>query len=305
MARQTISYLMKRLNDVGIHPKSQYGQNFLIDLNLLEMIASTAQLEPTDVVLEVGTGTGSLTALVAPQVAEVVSVEVDPQMHQLASEELIDFENVTLRLHDALAGKHKIDPELLDVLAAKLAVDPQRKLKLVANLPYHVATPLISNLLMGPLVPRSMTVTIQKELGERIAAAPGTRDYSALSVWVQCQAEARVVRIMQPSVFWPRPKVESAIVQIDVDDEKRAAVGDLAYFHHFVRTIFLQRRKFLRSALVNSFKQELTKPEIDALLARLGFHESCRAEELPWQDLLRLSNAVREEIESASRKRDG
>lgn len=302
MARQTLSYLMKRLGEVGIQPKSQHGQNFLIDLNLLEMIAATARLEPTDVVLEVGTGTGSLTALVAPQVAEVVSVEVDPQMHQLASEELIDFENVTLRLHDALAGKHRIDPDLLEVLTAKLAVDPRRKLKLVANLPYHVATPLISNLLMltGPLVPRTMTVTIQKELGERICADPGTRDYSALSAWVQCQAEARIVRIMQPSVFWPRPKVESAIVQIEVDDAKRAAVGDLPYFHHFVRTIFLQRRKFLRSALVNSFKQQLTKPQIDALLARLGYHESCRAEELPWQELLRLSNAVRAEIAQAS-----
>ncbi|MGC3971235.1 MAG: 16S rRNA (adenine(1518)-N(6)/adenine(1519)-N(6))-dimethyltransferase RsmA [Pirellulales bacterium] len=301
MARQTISYLMKRLGDVGIHPKSQHGQNFLIDFNLLEMIAATADLRPTDVVLEVGTGTGSLTALVAPQVAEVVSVEVDPQMHQLASEELIDFENVSLRLHDALAGKHKIDPDLLEVLAAKLAVDPQRKLKLVANLPYHIATPLISNLLMGPLVPMSMTVTIQKELGDRICASPGTRDYSALSVWVQCQAETRVVRIMQPTVFWPRPKVESAIVQIDVDFENCAAVGDLPYFHQFVRTIFLQRRKFLRSALVNSFKQELTKPEIDAVLARLGFHESCRAEELPWQELLRLSGAMREAIANAAK----
>ncbi|MBL9090958.1 MAG: ribosomal RNA small subunit methyltransferase A [Planctomycetaceae bacterium] len=294
MTRQTLSYLMKRLGDVGIHPKSKHGQNFLIDLNLLEMIAETAQLEPTDVVLEVGTGTGSLTALVAPQVAEVVTVEVDPQMHQLASEELIERENVSLRLHDALAGKHQIDPGLLEELAAKLAVDPRRKLKLVANLPYHIATPLISNLLLCPLVPVSMTVTIQKELAERICAAPSTRDYSALSVWVQCQCDARIVRAMAPSVFWPRPKVDSAIVHISLVPERRAVVGDLSAFHRFVRTVFLQRRKFLRSALVNAFKESLTKPQIDEILGKLGFHESCRAEELPWQDLLRLSNALQE-----------
>ena len=299
MTRQTISYLMKRFEEVGIRPKSQHGQNFLIDLNLLEMIAATAKLEPTDVVLEVGTGTGSLTALMAPQVAEVVTVDVDPQMHQLACEELIDFDNITLRLHDALAGKHRMDPELMDVLAAKLAVDPRRRFKLVSNLPYHIATPLISNLLMGPLVPRTMTVTIQKELGERICAAPSTRDYSALSVWVQCQCEARIVRTMAPTVFWPRPKVDSAIVHIELDDAKRAAVGNLAYFHHFTRTIFLQRRKFLRTALVNAFKEQLSKPQIDAVLTRLGFHESCRAEELPWQELLRLSMAMQAEAASA------
>ena len=298
MSRQTQTYLMRRFEEVGIRPKSQHGQNFLIDLNLLELIASTAALEPHDVVLEVGTGTGSLTAITAPQVAEVVTVEVDPQMHQLASEELFEHRNVTLLLKDALAGKHRLDPELLELLAAKTAVDPRRRLKLVANLPYHVATPLISNLLALPTPPTSMTVTIQKELAERIVAAPGTKDYGALSVWVQCQCRAEIARIMPPSVFWPRPKVESAILRIDVDDQRRQAIPDREYFHQFVRKLFLHRRKFLRGVLVAGYKDRLSKPRIDELLAQAGFDERARAEELPYDDLLRLCEAVRAATEA-------
>ncbi|MCE9604380.1 MAG: 16S rRNA (adenine(1518)-N(6)/adenine(1519)-N(6))-dimethyltransferase RsmA [Planctomycetia bacterium] len=289
--RQTLSYLSKRLAEVGIKPKSKHGQNFLIDLNLLGIIAATAKLEPTDVVLEVGTGTGGLTALVAPQVAEVVTVEVDPQMHQLASEELIDCENVTLHLGDALESKHRVDEDVLDLLRAKLAVDPRRRLKLVANLPYNIATPLISNLLAGSLVPATMTVTIQKELAERICAAPSTKDYGALSVWVQSQCTAEVVRTMAPSVFWPQPKVDSAILQITLDEARRAKIFDLAYFHRFSRTLFMHRRKFLRSSLVASFKESLSKPEVDEVLRELGFGETSRAEELTVEQILRLAEA--------------
>jgi 16S rRNA (adenine1518-N6/adenine1519-N6)-dimethyltransferase len=293
MSRQTLSYLMRRLEEVGIRPKLQHGQNFLIDLNLLEMIASSGQLEPTDVVLEVGTGTGSLTARIAPQVAEVVTVEVDPQMYQLASEELIDFENVTQLRLDALAGKHRLEPQMVELVQRKLAVDPSRRFKLVANLPYHVATPLISNLLLSPIVPVLMAVTIQKEMAERICARPGTKDYSALSVWIQSQCTTEIVRIMAPSVFWPRPKVDSAIVRITLEPERRSAIPDLEYFHTFVRTLFLHRRKFLRGVLVANYKERFSKPEIDAVLAGLGYGETVRAEELPPEEILRLSEAFR------------
>lgn len=289
--RQTLSYLSKRLAEVGIKPKHKHGQNFLIDMNLLDIIAATAKLEPTDVVLEVGTGTGSLTSIVAPQVAEVVTVEVDPQMHQLASEELIDCENVTLHLGDALESKHEIAEELLDLLQAKLAVDPRRRLKLVANLPYNIATPLIANLLASPTVPTTMTVTIQKELAERICAAPSTKHYGALSVWVQSQCTAEIVRVMSPSVFWPKPKVDSAILEITLDPTRRNAIFDLDYFHRFVPVLFMHRRKFLRSSLVASFKQALSKPEVDAILQELGFGESSRAEELSVEQILRLAEA--------------
>jgi len=293
MSRQTLSYLIRRLEEVGIRPKPHHGQNFLIDLNLLEMIASSAKLEPNDLVLEVGTGTGSLTARIAPQVAEVITVEVDPQMHQLASEELIDFTNVTQLRLDALAGKHRLEPELVALVERKLAVDPERRLKLVSNLPYHIATPLISNLLLSPIVPVSMTVTIQKEMAERICARPATKDYSALSVWIQSQCATEIVRVMAPTVFWPRPKVDSAIVRIVLEPERRALIPDLEFFHTFVRTLFLHRRKFLRGVLIANYKEWFSKPQIDALLAGLGYVETVRAEELPPEEILRLAEAVR------------
>jgi 16S rRNA (adenine1518-N6/adenine1519-N6)-dimethyltransferase len=293
MTRQTLTYLMRRLEEVGIRPKAQHGQNFLIDLNLLEMIAATGELQPNDVVLEVGTGTGSLTARIAPQVAEVVTVEVDPQMYQLASEELIDFANVTQLQRDALAGKHRLDPDLMETVRRKLAVEPGRKFKLVANLPYHVATPLISNLLASPTPPELMAVTIQKEMAERICARPGTKDYSALSVWIQSQCAAEIVRVMAPSVFWPRPKVDSAIVRIRLEPERRALIPNLEYFHGFVRTLFLHRRKFLRGVLVANYKERFSKAQIDEVLAALGYGETARAEELPPEEILRLSEAMR------------
>jgi len=295
--RQTLSYLSKRLAEVGIKPKSKHGQNFLIDLNLLDIIAATAKLEPTDIVLEVGTGTGSLTSVVAPQVAEVVTVEVDPQMHQIASEELIDCENVTLHLGDALESKHEIDEDVLELLRSKLAVDPRRRLKLVANLPYNIATPLIANLLASPIVPATMTVTIQKELAERMCAEPSTKHYGSLTVWVQSQCTVEIVRMMAPTVFWPRPKVDSAILQITLDPTKRAAIFDLDYFHRFLPVLFMHRRKFLRSSLVASFKQALSKPEVDAILHELGFGESSRAEELSVEQILRLAEAFKTALE--------
>jgi 16S rRNA (adenine1518-N6/adenine1519-N6)-dimethyltransferase len=295
--RQTLSYLSKRLAEVGIKPKSKHGQNCLIDLNLLDIIAATAKLEPTDIVLEVGTGTGSLTSVVAPQVAEVVTVEVDPQMHQIASEELIDCENVTLHLGDALESKHEIDEDVLELLRSKLAVDPRRRLKLVANLPYNIATPLIANLLASPIVPATMTVTIQKELAERMCAEPSTKHYGSLTVWVQSQCTVEIVRMMAPTVFWPRPKVDSAILQITLDPTKRAAIFDLDYFHRFLPVLFMHRRKFLRSSLVASFKQALSKPEVDAILHELGFGESSRAEELSVEQILRLAEAFKTALE--------
>jgi 16S rRNA (adenine1518-N6/adenine1519-N6)-dimethyltransferase len=291
--RQTLSFLMRRFTEAGIRPRTQIGQNFLIDLNLVELLARTAQLAPNDVVLEIGTGTGSLTSLMAPQVAAVVTVEVDPQMFQLAAEELHGLANVRMLKLDALAGKHRFDPAILAAVQQELAAGEGRRLKLVANLPYNVATPVVTNLLALDTPPCSMTVTIQKELADRLGARPSTKDYGALSVWVQAQCVVRVVRVMPPTVFWPRPKVSSAIVQLTVDEALRARIADRAFFHNFVRGLFLHRRKFLRSQVLSAAQDRLDKPAVDRVLAAVGLRADRRAEELGVDALLALAEAVR------------
>jgi 16S rRNA (adenine1518-N6/adenine1519-N6)-dimethyltransferase len=294
--RQTLSFLKERFAEVGLNLVKRHGQNFLIDLNLLRLLVETANLQANDVVLEVGTGTGSLTAQIAPHVAAVVTVEIDSRLHQLASEELIDYANVTMLLQDALRNKNNLGDAVLDAVRSRLLEQPGRQLKLVANLPYSVATPVISNLLLTDVTPVSMTVTIQKELADRLAAKPGTKDYGAVSVWVQSQCKAQIVRLLPPEAFWPRPLVTSAIVHIEYVAEKRARIADLLYFHDFVRSMFFHRRKFLRSVLISAFKNELGKPDIDDILSHLRFGPDARAEQLSSQAMIELCDAVRQRL---------
>src|SRR5262249_36434383 len=183
-------------------------------------------------------------------------------------------QNVPMRHLAALADKHSINPTVLAAVGQRLGEASNRRFKLVANMPYNVATPLISNLLELDRPPESMTITIQKELADRLAAQPSTKDYGALSLWVQCQCRVELLRIMPPAVFWPRPKVDSAIVQITLDPQRRAAVADRRFFHDFVRTLFLHRRKHLRGVLAATYKDRAAKPRIDALLADLRFGEN-------------------------------
>ena len=151
--RQTISFLTQRFRDAGIWPDTRHGQNFLIDLNLVRLLVDAASLSRRDVVLEVGTGTGSLTAMLAARAGAVVTVEISGELHQLASEELVDFENVTLLHMDALKNKNRFHPTLLQTIAQQVENVPDGRLKLVANLPYNIATPVISNLLLTDILP--------------------------------------------------------------------------------------------------------------------------------------------------------
>ena len=301
MAGQTISFLQRRLAEAGVRINKRHGQNFLIDLNLVNMLVDAADLGPDDVVLEVGTGMGGLTMLMAPRVAAVVTVEIDPRMHQLASEELIDLPNVVLLQADALKGKNHLNPLLMDAVREQLAAGPGRRFKLAANLPYNIATPLISNLLDLDDPPVAMTVTIQKEVADRLVAVQGTKDYGPLSIWVQSQYRAEIVRVMQPSVFWPPPKVESAIVQIVLEPERRQIIPDRRFFHDFVRAMFMHRRKFLRSVLILAVKDRLEKPDVDRILAEQQVDPHARAEQLPPERMLSLCEAVRKEVENGRR----
>lgn len=292
-AKQTKSYLMQKLREIGVEPASRHGQNFLIDLNLVNMIVDSADLGPQDVVLEVGTGVGSLTALMAPKAGRVVTVEIDANLYELASEELFSQENVTMLKIDALKNKNKFAPEVMQAVGTALGAVPDSRLKLVANLPYNVATPIISNLLLCEHTPHMMVATIQKELADRLVAEPWSKNYGALSVWVQSQCKTEIVRVMSPKVFWPAPKVTSAIVRLEVQPQRRAMIPDLKYFHQFTKAIFLHRRKYLRANVVSALKGHLDKQQVDELLAKMDFGPEARTEQIDIDRLLKFTEFVR------------
>lgn len=291
--RQTLSYLQDKFRRAGVLPQIRFGQNFLIDLNLIDLIMRSADLSTKDVVLEIGTGMGSLTTKMALYAGSVVTVEIDPMMAQLAKEELAPYGNVTILQRDALRNKNNLHDEVLETVRQKMNAIPGSRFKLVANLPYNVATPIISNLLQVEPLVEKMVVTIQKELAERIAAKPKTKDYSALSIWIQSQCDVEIVRVMPPSVFWPRPKVDSAILSITPNAALRARVVDLEYFHQTVRALFFHRRKFLRGVVVSAMKDKLSKERVDQLLLEANLDANSRAEELPVEQIIDLVDRLR------------
>ena len=294
--RQTVSYLSRRFEEVGLNPNKRHGQNFLIDLNLLHLLAKSAQLNENDVVLEIGTGMGSLTGLFAQEAAQVVTVEIDQHLYQMAAEELEAFDNIEMLKLDALKNKNQFAPEVIEAVKRHMAVDKKRVFKLAANLPYNIATPIISNLLRSDIIPATMTVTIQKELADRLVASPGSKDYGALSIWVQSICDVEIVRIMSPKVFWPRPKVDSAIIHIVHRPEQRAKFPDLDFFYAFVRAMFFHRRKFMRSVAVSAFKGQLEKAHVDEVLVALGHGPDARTEQLDVTAMQTLSEGFRQKL---------
>jgi 16S rRNA (adenine1518-N6/adenine1519-N6)-dimethyltransferase len=219
----------------------------------------------------------------------------------LAREELIEHANVVMLNQDALRNKSHLDERVIEAVGAQLATGSARRLKLVANLPYNIATPVIANLLALPSAPHSMTVTVQKELADRMLAQPGTKDYGALAVWIQSQARVELVRTLPPSVFWPRPLVTSAIIHVAVAADLRSQIADLGFFHDFVRGLFLHRRKYLRGSLAAAWKERLDKPAIDRILADARIDSERRADELDVATILQLSDMFRQSALAAGK----
>jgi 16S rRNA (adenine1518-N6/adenine1519-N6)-dimethyltransferase len=295
--RQTTVFLKELFEQVGFTIDARRGQNFLVDLNLLDLLARAAEIRPDDVVLEVGTGTGGLTERLASTAARVVTVEIDPRLAQLARDRLVEHDNVTLVEGDALATKHRFRPEVLAAIDAARAASPSGRFMLVANLPYCVATPVISNLLALPRPFDVAVVTVQREMAERMTASASTHAYNALSVWVGAQCRGEIIRILPPSVFWPRPKVDSAIVRLDLEPERRAAIPDLLRFHRFVRDVFCHRRKLLRGVLLRlagGKSSEAAKAGVAAAYAALGLGPDARAEEISPDRFVELDRVFHE-----------
>ncbi len=297
-SNQTLAFLMKRFREVGISPVHQLGQNFLIDLNIQRLLIRRAAIDSSDIVLEVGTGTGSMSVQMAPLCRKLITVELDEKLFALSQEDLSENSNIIQLNEDILRNKNSLNPIVLETIEKVMAENPDCRLKLAANLPYSVATPILSNLLKpGTLstgLPYSMTVTIQKEMADRIVALPGNKDFCALSLWMQAQCDVEIVRVIPPTVFWPKPKVYSAIVHIQPNAEKISAIKDIPFFHQYARNLFFHRRKFLRSELISAYKESLGKPQIDEILSQLNLDSTARAEALPLETHLQLCELIRQ-----------
>lgn len=291
--RQTQTHLRELFEARGLRPSSKLGQCFLIDLNLIDLILREAELTRADLVLEVGTGTGSMTIQLGERAGAVIGVEIDPGMFAIAAEYSRVLANVKLLHADVLESKHRLNPEMLGLVRDGLTRGGFARLKLIANLPYVVATPVIANLLVLDDLPlERMVVTIQWELAARLAAAPATPDYGALSVLVQCLADVAIIRKLPPSAFWPKPMVDSAIVKIMPSAARRDSVGDVVGFQQFLHHLYLHRRKNLRGGLLAFLGERITKPALDEQLARHGFDGQTRAESLVPAEHLRLWKAL-------------
>jgi 16S rRNA (adenine1518-N6/adenine1519-N6)-dimethyltransferase len=286
--RQTLSYLRNLFAERGIKPKNKLGQNFLIDLNLLDLLLRSAELTREDLALEVGSGTGSLTVRLVEQAGAVVSIEIDPAFAALTDEEVKQRDHITLLHTDILKNKNELNPDVLHAVADLGQRCGTQRVKLVSNLPYAVAVPVITNLLLCDLAIERMVVTVQWEIAERLLASPSTKDYGALAVLVQSLADVELIRRLSPKVFWPRPLVDSAIVYIRPNAAKRRHVGDPSRFRAFLRDLYVHRRKNLRGALASLPNRDLSKSEVDARLAELGLDSSLRAEVLDVEQHLRL-----------------
>ncbi len=288
-ARQTLSYLRNLFEERGLKPKNKLGQNFLIDLNLVDVLLRAGELTRDDVVLEVGSGTGGLTVRLLERAGAVVSVEVDSAFAVLTDEAVRDHRDRVALIHgDALKNKNEMNPDVIHAIGHLKQRTGAPCFKVVANLPYAVAVPVISNVLLSDLDAERLAVTVQWEIAERFTAAVGTKPYGALAVLTQSVADVTVVRRLPPTVFWPRPLVESAIVLIRPNPAKRANVGDVHRFRAFLRDLYTHRRKNLRGALASLPAGRFGKEEVDAKLAELGIEGTTRAEALDPEQHLRL-----------------
>jgi len=290
MAGQTQSEIRALLASVGLSPRHRYGQNFLIDLNLMRKVVEAADLQPADTVLEVGCGTGSLTEMLLAAGAYVVGVEIDHGLQDLLRSRLGENARFSLVAGDVLAGKHQINPDVLAELGRHAPAAPGQY-KLVANLPYQVATPLLMELLyVQPRFGR-LTCTIQKEVGERLSAAPDTEAYGPISVIAATLADVRLVATFPPTAFWPRPKVESVLVDIKPSSDPPIAAPEIPAFVEFVRGSFLHRRKTIKNVL----QTLIGRIAASAVLAGADINPQTRPEALgppAWRNLFERFRAA-------------
>jgi len=299
--RQTLSYIKNLLATYGIDPKNKLGQNFLIDLNTLDFVISAGELSKEDAVLEIGPGTGTLTHNLVERAGFVLSAEIDSRFEPILGSLFLPNAPFELHMGDILASKNKLDPVVLDKWRAGAALYGCTRFKLVANLPYSVATPVLINLILSEIPIERLVGMVQFETAEKISADVGSEAYSGLAVLAQSLSDCRIIRRVPPTVFHPRPKVDSAILEMIPNSQKRSVLCNALStsndpnigpyrFRVFLRDLFLHRRKALRAALVKMpLGAQIPKEMLDQLITRLELPMQIRADQMTHTQLIELS----------------
>ncbi len=261
--------------------QKKFGQNFLIDTHVLDKIISAAEITKEDFVLEIGPGIGTMTQYLACAAREVVAVEIDKALIPILEDTLQDYSNVTV-----------LNEDILKVDIKKLADEHNngKPIKVVANLPYYITTPIIMGLFEGDVPIESITVMVQKEVADRMQVGPGTKEYGALSLAVQYYAEPYIVANVPPNCFMPRPKVGSAVTRLTKHAEPPVEVFDTKLMFRIIRASFNQRRKTLANGLNNSPELSFGKEEIQRAIKACGFPEGIRGEALTLEEFAALTN---------------
>lgn len=271
------------INKYGFAFQKKFGQNFLIDENIVAKIVREAGVTKEDFVLEIGPGIGTMTQLLCENAREVAAVEIDKKLIPILEDTLSEYDNVTI-----------INEDILKIDIAKLASDKNagRPIKVVANLPYYITTPIIMGLFESHVPIDSITVMVQKEVADRMQTGPGSKDYGALSLAVQYYAKPEIVVNVPPECFMPRPGVGSAVIRLVKHAENPVGVTDKALMFKLIRASFNQRRKTLANALNNSSEINLPKDVITQSIEELGKGASVRGEALTLDEFARLADII-------------
>jgi len=272
--------------------RKRFGQNFLVDEGVVRTIMDAADLQPDDCVVEVGPGIGTLTQFLAERAGQVVAVEIDRDLVAILSETLSGYDHVTV-----------INQDILKTDLAQIAQEYAhgRPLKVVANLPYYITTPILTQLLSLKVPLTSITVMVQKEVAERMQAWPGSKAYGSLSLAVQYYADVHLDTVVPPHCFIPHPKVESAVITLTLPSSHPVTVADEERMGGLIRAAFGQRRKTLANALSGAPALQLSREEIQQALTRLGLPEDVRGEKLTLDDFAALSDQLPQKTPSEDR----
>jgi 16S rRNA (adenine1518-N6/adenine1519-N6)-dimethyltransferase len=288
--RHTKRDLTRILRERDLRANRLLGQSFLVDHNVLEGIVAAGDVQPGDVVLEIGVGTGMLTGHLAQTGARVVGVEIDRGLFEIAAEYLAGFDDVRLLHRDVHGNRRELHPDVSAALDAEMAGGGT--LKVVSNLPYCISSDLIVSLLDLPWPVERMILTVQKEFADRLLARPKSRHYSALSVTLRANALVDRLRNLPPNVFWPVPQVGSTVIRIVPSPDRRARIEDVRWFRSVVNALFAQRRKTAAKALLAMPRRKLTRERVDAALAAAEVGKNARADALTVRKIVAIANAL-------------